>query len=79
MGASVQGVDPSGGSDGIAADASTGVGSSGSSPGAGSAAGAGSGDDVLPYTGLAAGLLAGLGAALTAGGGALRRVTRQRD
>jgi hypothetical protein len=62
-------------------DASGGGGSGGGpggGSGGGSGGGGGGGGGKLPFTGLAAALVAGIGAGLVGAGGALRRVTRRK-
>jgi hypothetical protein len=55
-----------------------GGGSSGGVPGGGSSGGGSSGGGQLPFTGLVAGVVAGIGSAFAAGGALLRRASRPR-
>ena len=79
-GGSDPGGDPGGGDVGSGgAGGGSGGGSGGSgSGGSGSGGGGSGGGGELPFTGLAAGIVAGVGGALTAGGTALRRLANRR-
>jgi hypothetical protein len=68
------GVSSGGGSGGEGSGGGAGT-TGGGSGGGGGGGGAGKG---LPFTGLAVGLVAGVGSGLTAAGGALRRAVRER-
>jgi hypothetical protein len=73
------GASPSSGDDasGVAGTGASGGGGAGAGGGGGGGSGAGGGSGSLPFTGLAVGVVGAAGAAMAAGGAALRRLARR--